>query len=412
MKKTFFKMTAPIAGIMTALTLLSCSDSDNNMMDLSSQRTITFENVVTPKDFVESGEIPGVTFLAAAGHNVILPGESQTIKFSAGKTQSLMFATMYGASKDWFFASQQPGIKLFDANGKAITGDVSSSVLLWDNGTKNDISGQAESKPIAQVPNVNASQLMKLNLGYNEVTSEFTLTITNTSGGTANETPFSPGVWAVSNYNGTQLLNSAPFFTPNSLSNPEITDIAQMGNIDKMKAKLTANTGIMTGLSPALVVIYRGDKNPVYELGKMDTGMGLKEISQFGNVSKLQNSLKSFPGVKGIYVAGNAPVPPGNKAMTSFKADPGDKIAYVTMFGFSNDWFYANEANIDATVKGDLSSKTALFDSGTGVDQYPGAGNNQALFGGTPQSETMVISKVGSQYPIPSVQNVIKVTVN
>ncbi|SDI64064.1 spondin domain-containing protein [Chryseobacterium jejuense] len=406
MKKTFLKLTTAATGIVAVFTLSSCNDSDNNMMEISSQRTITFENVVIPKDFVESGSFQGT-----GAAPVILPGQSVAIKFSAGKAQSLMFATMYGASKDWFFASKQPGIKLFTDNGTAIIGDVSSSVLLWDNGTK-DNAGQSESKPIAQVPNVNAPQLMKLNLDYNEMTSEFTLTITNTSGGTANETPFSPGVWAVSNYNGAQLLNSVPFFTPNSLSNPEITDIAQMGNIDKMKVKLNANTGIMTGLSPALVVVYRGDKNPVYELGKMDTGMGLKDIAQFGNVSKLQNSLQSFPGIKGIYVAGNAPVPPGNKIMTSFKADPGDKIAYVTMFGFSNDWFYANETSIDATVKGDLSSKTALFDSGTGVDQYPGAGNRQALFGGTPQSETMVISKVGTQYPVPSVQNVIKVTVN
>lgn len=400
-------MTVCAAGIMTAFTLSSCSDSDNNMMDMSTQRTISFENVVTPKDFVESGSFQGTGTAP-----VIMPGQSVSIKFSAGKAQSLMFATMYGLSKDWFFASQQPGIKLFDTNGKAITGDVSSSVLLWDNGTKDNVTGQTESKPITQVPNINASQLMKLNLNYNEITSEFTLTITNTSGGTANETPFSPGVWAVSNYNGSQLLNSAPFFTPNSLSNPEITDIAQMGNIDKMKVKLNTNTGIMTGLSPALVVIYRGDKNPIYELGKIDNGMGLKEIAQFGNVSKLQSSLQSFPDIKGIYVAGNAPVSPGSKIMTNFKADPGDKIAYVTMFGFSNDWFYSNEVNIDATVKGDLSSKTALFDSGTGVDQYPGAGNRQALFGGTPQSETMVISKAGTQYPIPAVQNVIKVTVN
>lgn len=407
MKKIFFKITVFATGIIAAFTLSSCNDSDNNMMDISFQRTITFENVVTAKDFVESGSFQGT-----GAAPVILPGQSVAIKFSAGKAQSLMFATMYGLSKDWFFASQQPGIKLFDTNGKAITGDVSSSVLLWDNGTKDNMTGQTESKPITQVPNVNAPQLMKLNLDYNEITSEFTLTITNNSGGTANETPFSPGVWAVSNYNGSQLLNSVPFFTPNSLSNPEITDIAQMGNIDKMKVKLSANTGIMTGLSPALVVIYRGDKNPIYELGKMDSGMGLKEIAQSGNVSKLQNSLKSFPGIKGIYVAGSAPVPPGNKVMTNFKADAGDKIAYVTMFGFSNDWFYANEINIDAMVKGDLSSKTALFDSGTGVDQYPGAGNRQALFGGTPQSETMVISKVGTQYPIPPVQNVIKVTVN
>src|SRR5690606_29014871 len=110
--------------------------------------------------------------------------------------------------------------------------------------------------------------------------------------------PFSPGVWAVSNYDGSQLLNSAPFFTPDALSNPEITDIAQMGNISKMMTKLNANTGIMTGLSPALVVVYRGDKNPIYELGKSDSGMGLKDIAQFGNVTKLQNSLKSLSDVK------------------------------------------------------------------------------------------------------------------
>ena len=407
MKKIILKIMASAVGLFTAFSLSSCDNSDNNMTDMSFQRSITFENVVTPKEFVQSGSFQGT-----GAPPIILPGQSVSVKFSAGKAQSLMFATMYGASNDWFFASQQPGIKLFDNNGNAITGDVSSSVLLWDNGTKDNITGQPESKPVMLVPNVNASQLMKLNLGYNDVTSEFTLTITNNSGGTAHETPFSPGVWAISNYNGSQLLNNAPFFTPNALSNPEITDIAQMGNISKMMTKLTANTGIMTGLSPALVVIYRGDKNPVYEVGKTDTGMGLKEISQFGNVTKLQNSLMALPNVKGVFVAGNAPVAPGNKISTNFTADPGDKIAYVTMFGFSNDWFYANEQSIEAGTKGDLTSKTALFDSGTGIDQYPGAGNHQALFGGTPQSESKAISKVGIVYPVPAVQNVIKVTVN
>jgi hypothetical protein len=79
-------------------------------------------------------------------------------------------------------------------NGNAITGDVSSSVLLWDNGTKDNMTGQPESKPIMQVPNVNASQLMKLTLTYNDATSEFTLTIMNYFGGTTNETLFLPGM--------------------------------------------------------------------------------------------------------------------------------------------------------------------------------------------------------------------------
>lgn len=411
MKKNIFRITLLVTVIMTTFALTSC-DNNDTMETLSAEKTITFENVVTPKDFVQSGEIPGVTFFAPAGHKVILPGESQTITFSAGKAQALMFATMYGASKDWFFASKQPGIKLFDSSGNAITGDVSSEVQLWDNGSKTNTTGEPESLPITLVPSINASQLVKLNLAYNDVTSKFTLTITNTSTGTANETPLSPGVWAVSNYNGSQLINSAPFFTPNALTNPEITDIAQTGTIDKMITKLNANTGIMTGLSPALVVVYSGDKNPIYELGKVDDGKGLKEIAQFGNAMKLQNSLKSDPNVKGIYVAGSAPLAPGNKVSTTIQVNPGDKIAYVTMFGFSNDWFYANEKSIDANAGGDVTSTAALFDSGTGIDQYPGAGNHQAVFGGTPQAENVAISKVGNQFPNPSVQNVLKVTIN
>lgn len=403
MKKNILKTATLGIGFLTIFGLSSCDDND--MMETAMEKTITFENIVTPKDFVQSGSFQGTNT------PVIMPGESVSIKFSAGKAQSLMFATMYGASKDWFFASKQPGIKLFDNNGNAITGDVSSEVLLWDNGTKDNTTGNAQGNPISQV-NVNASQLVKLNLSFNMMKSEFTLTITNTSGGTANETPLSPGVWAVSNYNGSQLLNSAPFFTPNSLSNPEITDIAQMGDITKMVTKLNVNTGIMTGLSPALVVVYSGTQNPIYQLGQLDSGNGLKEISQFGDVMKLQNTLKTLPNVKGVYVAGSAPVAPGNKVMTNFSYTPGDKIAYVTMFGFSNDWFYANEQSIEANIKGDLTSKTALFDSGTGVNQYPGAGNNQALFGGTPEAENIAISKVGNQYPLPALQNVLKITVN
>lgn len=406
MKRNILKMTTLGFGLMTIFSLSSCDDDEMMVMESPMEKTITFENIVTPKDFVESGSFQGTNT------PVIMPGESVSFKFIAGKAQSLMFATMYGASKDWFFASKQPGIKLFDANGNAITGDVSSEVLLWDNGTKDNTTGTVQSNPIAQVPNVNASQLVKLNLSYDIMKSEFTLMITNNSGGTANATPLSPGVWAVSNYNGSQLLNSAPFFTPNTLSNPEITDIAQMGDITKMVTKLNANTGIMTGLSPALVVVYSGNQNPIYQAGQLDSGNGLKEVSQTGNVMKLQTTLKAMPNVKGVYIAGNAPLAPGSKMMTSFSFTPGDKIAYVTMFGFSNDWFYANEQSINAGTTGDLTSKTTLYDSGTGVNQYPGAGNRQSLFGGTPQAESIVISKVGTQYPVPAVQNVLKVTMN
>jgi hypothetical protein len=405
MKKNVLRAVFLTAGILSAVSLASCNDRDEMDKNMDSQRSISFENISEVKDFVQSGSFSGTTT------PIILPGQSVSFTFSAGKAQHLMLATMYGASNDWFFASAQPGIRLFDDSGAAITGDVSSEIRLWDNGTKDNVSGDPESNPVATVPNVDASQLMHVSLAYNSVSSQFTVTITNTSGGTAHETPFSPGVWAVSNYNGTQLLNPAPFFTPGSLSNPEITDIAEMGNINKLKTKLDTETGIMTGLSQALVVVYNGD-NPIYELGQKDSGNGLKDIAQFGNTETLSAYLKTLPNVKGVYVAGSAPIAPGQKVTANFTSDSGDKIAYVTMFGFSNDWFYANEQDISSETRGDVTSRTALFDSGTGIDQYPGAGNNQALFGGTPETEDVVISKVGDTFPVPSVDRIVKVTIN
>lgn len=405
MKKNRFR-AALSAVVLAGLVFTSCSKDDDMKPSTGSMRTLTVENIVTPKLFVESG-----SFKNMGESPIIQPGQSVSFKFKAGKGQALMFTTMYGKSKDWFFASQQPGIKLFNAQGKAITGDVSSQVKLWDNGTKNDKTGASESNPIMEVKGVDASKLLNVMLSYEEPTSEFTLTIKNTSAGTGNETPFSPGIWAVSTFDGNKLLAEKPFFTPGEKSNPEMTDIAQMGKIDKLKMKVEANTGIITGISPVLVVVYQGEKNPIYELGKNDPGMGLKDLAQKGNASKLQESLKKMKGVKGIYIAGTAPVGPGQKVMTQYKAGDGDKLAFITMFGFSNDWFYANEQALSAKLSGDITNKTALFDSGTGVDQYPGAGNRQALFGGTPQAENKPISKVGTTFPVPPVNKVLKITI-
>ncbi|MGO1723967.1 MAG: spondin domain-containing protein [Sphingobacterium sp.] len=80
------------------------------------------------------------------------------------------------------------------------------------------------------------------------------------------------------------------------------------------------------------------------------------------------------------------------------------------MFGYSNDWFYANSLELMLNTKGDLSSKTAFFDNGTAMNQYPGAGNAQGLFGGTQIVEDQAIKTVGNEFPVPAMDNVLKVT--
>ena len=127
MKKNRFR-AALSAVVLAGLVFTSCSKDDDMKPSTGSMRTLTVENIVTPKLFVESG-----SFKNMGESPIIQPGQSVSFKFKAGKGQALMFTTMYGKSKDWFFASQQPGIKLFNAQGKAMTGDVSSQVKLWDN---------------------------------------------------------------------------------------------------------------------------------------------------------------------------------------------------------------------------------------------------------------------------------------
>ena len=73
------------------------------------------------------------------------------------------------------------------------------------------------------------------------------------------------GVWAVSNILGGKLLNEMPFYKAGEKSNPEITAIAESGNNASLTPKQN-NTGIITGLSPVLVVVYKGDTNPIYRL--------------------------------------------------------------------------------------------------------------------------------------------------
>lgn len=396
--------------VLATTALVSCSNDDEKNMPESMSPVISFENILELKDFVESGTFVGIGN-ADVNAPVILPGQSINFTFHAGKGQTLMFATMYGASKDWFFAPENPGIKLYNDDGTPITGDVSSQIKLWDNGTKVGMTDEKEDADITMVPGVDASKLMKLELSYTASSSEFKLIVTNTSGGSMNETPFSPGVWAVSNIFNGKLLNDMPFYTAGAKSNPEITAIAQMGDNSLLSKNISDHTGIITAISPVMVVIYTGDVNPIYETGKKDAGMGLTQLAQTGDASMLKAALEKMPNVKEVYIAGSAPVAPGEKVEVQFKATENEHIAYATMFGYSNDWFYANDTSIPASFKGDITGNTALFDDGTAVDQYPGAGNAQGIFTGKPEKEDKEIMKVDKTFPVPELNKVLKVII-
>ncbi|WP_343561638.1 spondin domain-containing protein [Sphingobacterium sp.] len=413
---------------------VSCSDDDNMAgSQVGPKNTISIENVLDGKPLVQSG-----TFKGFGTPPVILPGHSVSFSFNAGAGQALSFATMYGWSNDLFFAPENPGINLYNADGTPVTGDVSAQIKLWDNGTRINQSpgmkvthpGVAETtaKNVMEVKGTDAqgnaylaaSQLMKATLKYTG-NSGFTLTIENKSGGTPNETPFSPGVWTVSYAPGGDILNKMPIYTSGKPTANGLTNIAEMGDNTVLDTYLQSMTGVFTPLSPVLVVVYSGNNNPFYKEGEKDRGEGLSDLAQMGDADKLATVLKTKTGVKQVYVlkavTSTVLLPQvgtnaGGKVMQQLEVSKGDRIAIATMYGLSNDWFFATKGNgIDALQKGDVSNMIALYDNGTKKDQYPGA-NIRVDLPGMSLTQSEPIKAVPNPNAFTTLPNIVKVTLH
>jgi len=427
-KISFWRVAALIPFAMTA-----CKKDDNPGHAAPQIETLAVENVLASKPLVESG-----TFQGTGSPALIMPGQSTTITFSAAKGEALSFATMYGWSNDLFFAPANPGIQVYDNTGTPIEGDVSAQIKLWDNGTRINQApganvnhpGTADSKNIIEVSGTDAqgnmylpaSQLVKATLQYNG-NSTFTLTLKNTSGGTANETPLSPGVWAVSYIVGGNLLAPAPLYAAGQPTAHGLTNIAEAGDNSALWTYVQTVTGIFTPLSPVLVVVYKGIDNPIFKVGEADRGKGLKYIAQRGVADTLANYLKTLKGVKSVYIL---PAPQtnvllpvingqkGGRVTQQLSVEKGDRLAIATMYGFSNDWFFASPSGgLDATQTGDLSNTVLLYNDGTAIDQFPGAGVTQFNLAGTPLVENNPISIVPNPNAfttLPDIKQIVRFT--
>ena len=381
---------------------------------ISSPR-ITFKNVSEVEPFVQSGIFGSVA-----------PGASTSFSFHAAKGQRLMLAAMYSYSNDLFFAPENPGIELFDNAGEPRTGVVADAVALWDNGTRLNEApgaaivhpGTAQSGTVSRIEGVdqegntylNASELMEVSLAYDREQSLFTCTIRNLSGGTVNETPFSSGVYAISNVLQNKLVAETPLFTRGQASSAPLTSLAESGNVLPLAEWLEDQTGIFTTLNGALVVIYSGNQNPIYTLGAVDAGQGLATLAQKGDPTLLASALRKLSNVRNVYTSTDV-VLPGKYIECYYSAAPGDRIAYALMFGYSNDWFFTSGTELWALGGGNITEQTLLLDAGVAVSQYPGAGNAQWLFQGTPIPEKQPIMQVGSTYPVPDLDELIEVTI-
>ncbi|WP_437729762.1 spondin domain-containing protein [Sorangium sp. So ce1335] len=101
---------------------------------------------------------------------------------------------------------------------------------------------------------------------------------------------------------------------------------------------------------------------------------------------------------------------------------PGDRLSFTTMFGQSNDLFYAPDGagialhdEAGNPVSGDVTDKVLLWDAGSEANEEPGAGPNQAPRQGGPNTGARdpdnTVRLVQDAYTYPAVEEVIRVTV-
>jgi hypothetical protein len=75
------------------------------------------------------------TPVGASAPGPITPGAAYEFTISGMPGDRLSVTTMMGQSNDWFYALAESGIALFK-NGKPISGDITSQIILWDAGTE------------------------------------------------------------------------------------------------------------------------------------------------------------------------------------------------------------------------------------------------------------------------------------
>lgn len=143
-------------------------------------------------------------------------------------------------------------------------------------------------------------------------------------------------------------------------------------------------------LSPGFWAVHMEEVR-FFNEGKPASPNGLEMQAEDGNPSGMVDFLMGHhSGMQhGVFNTPNGgetagPIGPGGSYEFTLTAKPGMKLSLITMFGQSNDWFYASEPGgiklfeNGKAISGDITNKFILWDAGTEKDEEPGVGANQA----------------------------------
>ncbi|MFT5821791.1 MAG: hypothetical protein ACI8ZM_003047 [Crocinitomix sp.] len=362
---------------------------------------LNIENIQEEYSYSSSGVFN--TPVGAAMPGGATPGNSYQFTVNGGPGSKLSFATMFVGSNDLFFAPNGAGIELFSGS-TPISGDITSQVILWDAGTEvNQEPGEGADQPANQTgPNTGAteggsvinisdvadgftypsvSSTIKVTIDGGSHVNEFIVTIENLAASTS---PIAPGVWVIHATDNPLFIEGSADFG-NGLE-----ALSEDGSSAALGTYLNSRSGLNTPFTPGVWALS-SEGNPIFSTGG-SASAGLEMVAEDGDPSGLQselsaNSMVSNSGVFNTPAGAGAPGPllPGNNYEFTFTATKGDRLSLATMFVQSNDLFYGfGPTGIELwdgnnAKTGDITSSLVLWDAGTEVNEFPGAGLNQPL---------------------------------
>ena len=413
--------------IAMAFIFVSCNNDDDTDNKVSATFKVTVTNVFTPKMYQVSGAL-----------GLIKPGESEEFTFHAGKGSYLSFANMFVKSNDLFYGFSDTGLALYDGGGNAVSGDVTMQVQLWDAGTEvNQKPGAGSNQPLNQSgPNTGETEsgtIQEVNDGFVYPVTEdvievfithdggtmFTVKIENKSATASIATPFAPGVWVVHS-------DQVKLFASGLAASADLEKLAEDGDNGDLNTMLIDKSGYFSPFAPGVFAINEMGVKPIFSNNSNDRGDGLEALAEDGDPSVLAASLSgmndvSESGVFSIPDGASAPgaLLPDNSYSFTFTAKEGDYLSIATMLVQSNDLFYAfADGGIALFTNGiaktgNVTSLVSLWDAGTEVNEFPGAGNNQPVRGGgnSGPAEGGPVKKVDDGFNYPSVADAIEIKI-
>jgi hypothetical protein len=178
--------------------------------------------------------------------------------------------------------------------------------------------------------------------------------------------------------------------------------------------KLPDGSATMAPLSPGTAVVH-GGPNPLFTVGE-PASPGLQRQAEAGQPEDLLAAMKGAEGVSTALMFERTDT-------FTITAKPGEMLTFATMFGQSNDCFYAPKTGAirlfdrdGKPILGERAVEVVLYDAGTEVNQVPGVGPDQGPRQDPNnwrqgQLEHATVQPVRDAFAYPPVGEVIRVTV-